>query len=125
MALRIAREIVYLPLVIDGEHIQAMRGMKEYMVPIAETFTPKYVIDELMEIGNKSIARGLVIQNCNIDEASASIEKIGLDVIYCVRCGLAMRNGVPHLRMSHIEPLDFGLCWKEGKFYQHETERSN
>ena len=123
MALRIAREEVYLPLPVDGEHIQAMRGMKEYMVPIAETGIPKYVIDEFMEIGNKSIARGLVIQSYDIDESGTSIEKIGLDVVYCVRCGLAMRNGVPYLHMSHIEPLDFGLWWKEGKFYQHENRK--
>ena len=123
MALRIAREEIYLPLPIDSEHIEAMQGKREYFVPVAETSIPKNVIDELMEIGNKAIARGLVIQNCDIDDSDTSAENIGLDVIYYVRCGLVMRNGVSYLRMSHIEPLNFGLKWKEGKFYQYENRK--
>ena len=125
MALRIAREKVYLPLPIDGEHIQAMQGKKVYFLPISETCIPKCVINELMGIGSRAVARGLVIQDRGLDGPKALIKEAGFEVIYSVHCGIAMKNGVPNLRMSHIELLDFGLWWKKGKFYQHENERSS
>ena len=44
----------------------------------------------------------------------------GADKSVCTLCGLSMKNGVQHICFSHIEPIDFNLYWKSGKFYQQE-----
>lgn len=111
MALRIVREEVYLPLPMGKGAVLDMAGEKEYFVPIAEINAPEDVLDELKGLGKRAAARGLVIQYG------------GSRVAYSVLCGLSSRNGVQHLHLRHVEPVNFGLYWEGGKFYQHETKK--
>lgn len=123
MSLRIAREEVYLPLPISIDHAMSIKGKKDYLVPVDETRIPEWVLNELREIGAKATARGLVFIDSDIDEFGAPTVEGGFGVAYSVLCGLAMKNGAPHIRMSRITPVDFNLCWKAGKFYQQEKKR--
>ena len=86
-------------------------------------------LDFKLEVKGKKIGFVLTGSFCKFSNTilkmKALIKEAGFEVIYSVHCGIAMKNGVPNLRMSHIELLDFGLWWKKGKFYQHENERSN
>ena len=123
MSLRIAREEVYLPLPISIEHAMSLQGRKDYLVPVEETRIQERVLSELKEIGAKAAAIGLVFIDSDIDESGAPTVEGGFGVAYSVLCGLAMKNGAPHIRMSHITPVDFNLCWKAGKFYQQENPK--
>lgn len=118
MSLRIVREEFYLLLPISIDNAISMQGQKNYSVPVAETKIPDWVLNELKEIGAKAAARGLVIIDSSIDSSGALTVKGGCNVAYSVFCGLFMKNGVQHIRFSHIETVDFNLYWKDGKFYQ-------
>ena len=120
MSLRIAREEVYELLPISIDHVISMQGQKNYYLPVAETNIPDWVLNELKEMGSKAAARGLVIIDSGIDSTGAPTVKGGFNVAYSVLCGLSMKNGVQHICFSHIEPVDFNLYWKSGKFYQQE-----
>ena len=120
MSLRIAREEVYLLLPISIDHAISMQGQKNYSLPVEETNIPVWVLTELKEIGSRTDARGLVIIDSGIDSTGVPTVKGGFNVAYSVWCGLSMKNGVRHIRFRHIEPVDFNLYWKAGKFYQQE-----
>ena len=123
MSLRIAREEVYLPLPISIEHAMSMYGRKDYLVPLEETRIPEWVLNELREIGVKTAARGLVFIDSGIEGSGVPTVEGGFGVAYSVLCGLAMKNGAQHIRMSRIMLVDFNLCWKAGKFYQQENPK--
>ena len=124
MALRIVREEVYLPLPMGKGAVLDMAGEKEYFVPIEEINAPEYVLDELKGLGKRAAARGLVIQCSDTNDTADATEVHGESrVAYSVLCGLSTRNGVQHLHLRHVEPVNFGLYWEGGKFYQHETKK--
>lgn len=119
MALRIAREEIYLPLPMGVGHVVSMYGKKTYLVPVEETRVPEWILVNLKDIGQKAAVRGLVIvDNCNINDLGRQIFEDGFNVVYSVWCGLTIRSGVTYLRFEHIIAVDFDLCWKDGKCYQ-------
>lgn len=118
MALRIAREEVYLLLPLSIDHAMSMHGRKEYSMPVEEADLPEDVLDELKDIGPKAVLGGLVVIDEEIDSFGLPTVDDGFYVAYSVRCGLFMKEGKQHIRLSHIEPVDFNLYWKNGKFYQ-------
>lgn len=124
MALRIVREEVYLPLPMGKGAVLGIAGEKEHSVPIAEICVSEDVLYELKGLGKKSVARGLVIQYGDThDIADATEVHDRARVTYSVLCGLSTKNGVQYLHLRHIEPVNFGLYWEGGKFYQHETKK--
>lgn len=121
MALRIVRENVYLPLPMGSGCIQSMKVAKDCFVSVDETLIPKWVLDELTELGSRAAARGLVIEDDG-DASNVETVEIGNRVAYSVRCRLVKRNEVQQIHLSHIEPVDFCLCWgKDGKCYLPEN----
>lgn len=118
MALRIAREEVYLLLPLSIDHAMSMQGRKDYLVPVAETDIPKYVLNELK--ASKAELGGLVVIDEEIDSFGSQTVNDGFYVAYSVRCSLSMKEGVQNIRLTHIEPVDFNLYWKKGKFYQQK-----
>ena len=125
MSLRIAREDVYLLLPISIGHAISMWGQKSYSVPISETNVPDWVLDELKAIGSKAVARGLVIIDSDIDRSGVPTIKSGFNAAYSVSCGLSMKDGVQCIHFSHIETVDFNLCWNSGKFYQIDEPKGD
>ncbi len=125
MSLRITREDYYLPLPMGCEHVWAIRGSHEYYVPVDDTLVPEWVLEKLTEIGTRGAARGLVIEDNCMYAPDAETQEIGNRVVYSVRCGLTKKNGVPHLRLSHIEPVDFDLYWSANGVCQHETRNGD
>ena len=120
MSLRIAREEYYLPLPMDSEQVWMLRGSTECFMPLEETYTPKWVLRELAELGSRGVAPGLIIEDNSIYLQNAEEKETEHRVVYSVRCGIAKKDGVSCLRLSHIEPVRFGLYWIEGKYCQRE-----
>lgn len=118
MALRIAREEVYLVLPMSIEHAMSMQGKKDYSVPVTGTRIPEWVLNELEEIGSKATARGLIIIDSDVDSSGCPTVEGGFYAAYSVFCSLVMKNGVRHIRFIRIEPVDINLYWRAGKFYQ-------
>lgn len=124
MALRIAREEVYLPLPMGKGAVSDIEGKREYFVPIAEIYAPQGALNELKGLGKRAVARGLVIQCCDTNDTARATEVYGGSrVAYSVLCGLATKKGIQYLHLRHIVPVDFGLYWEGGKFYQLETKK--
>lgn len=121
MSLRIAREKVYLPVLLDKRRIAAMRGMKSYVVPLSEVELYRFVENELASLGRGEAARCLVVQLGDWSDNS-----MGLDAVYSAGCLLTKKNGAECLRLVRIEPLDIALCWrKDQKFYQRQMIRKD
>jgi len=118
MALRIAREGVYVLVAVTIDHAMLMQGQRDYSLPLAETRISDWDLDELKMIGCKGAARGLLMMDGNIGSLGAPTIEGGFNIAYSVVCGLAMENGVQHIRLSHIEPINFDLYWKDGKVCQ-------
>ena len=120
MSLRIAREAYYLPLPMDSEQVWMLRGSTECFMPVEETYTPKWVLRELTEIGSRGAAPGLIIEDNSVYLQDADAKEIEHRVVYSVRCGIVKKDGVSYLRLTHIEPVSFGLYWIAGKCCQRE-----
>ena len=118
MALRIAREEVYVLVAVTIDHAMLMQGQKNYSLPLTETRISDCDLDELKRIGSKGAASGLLMMDGNIGSLGTPTIEGGFNIAYSVVCGLAMKNGVQHIRLSHIEPINFDLYWKDGKVYQ-------
>ena len=122
MALRIEREEYYIPLPLNSQHIRSMDGVEEYFVSVSETSISACVVDELKELGSKVSVGGLVVEYNGMEKPDVNGVEGTHRVVYSIRCGLAMKSGVLHLHLTHIEPLTFGLFWEDGKFFQEEDE---
>lgn len=119
MALRIAREEVYLPLPMDSEQVWMLRGATECFMPIEETCTPKWVLDELVELGSRGSA-GLIIEDNSIYLSNAEAKETDHRVVYSVQCRLTKQDGIQYLHLHHIVPVYLDLYWEGGKCYQRE-----
>ena len=120
MSLRIAREEYYFPLPMDSEQVWMLRGSTECFMPLEETFILDWVLRELSELGSRGSAPGLIIEDNSMYLQNAEVKESEHRVAYSVRCGIAKKDGVSYLHLSHIEPVSFGLYWIDGKCCQRE-----
>lgn len=110
MSLRIAREEVYLPVVLDENHISAMHGIKSYTMPLSDVWLTDYSEEVLRSLDKGEAVRCLIIKYDN--------EQSDLDVVYNGCCGLTTKGDTEYLRVMQIEPIKLDLYLKGGKIYQ-------
>lgn len=113
MSLRIVREEVYLPLVVDEKHISAMHGGKSYTMPLADVWLTEHSEEELRSIEKGEAARCLIIKYDN-DRSDFD----DLDVVYSGCCVITTKGDTEHLHVMQIDSIKLDLCLKGGRIYQ-------
>jgi len=120
MAIRIRREEEYVALPVSAKHIFAMRGQKNYSVPIdnvrltSEDFRNNKELPAMLRALTIGITlKCLVIQLSNENSDADNGASSANYVHYCADCKMHERD----FQLSKIEDVNFRLRWKNSKFY--------